>query len=497
MHPLYSVALIRTIEHVAAGRLPEGALMERAGQAAADAALALLAAAHYGAPVLVLAGPGNNGGDAFEVAAHLAHAGADVTIMHLAGSGATAPERDRALQKAQASAARFVPPAAQDIAGKPWQLVVDGLFGIGLQRPLAGTAGALVDAVNALACPILALDVPSGLDADTGTVVGPDGRAVRASHTITFIGDKPGLHTADGRDHAGSVTVAGLDIDPALYPTTAVHLNGTDLFAQYAQPRRHNTHKGSYGNVAVLGGATGMAGAPVLAGRAALHAGGGRAYLCFAGAPLPLDPGQPELMCRAADGFDFASAVTVAGPGLGSSDDAVRMLIQVLAAPRPLVLDADALNLLALHAPLRDALAHRTAPALATPHPLEAARLLETTIGAVQANRLEAARTLAQRLGAYVVLKGSGTVIGAPDGRLVINTTGNPGLATAGTGDVLAGLAGALLAQGWPAWEAALGAVWLHGTAADALVAAGTGPIGLTAGELVTEIRAQLNALAR
>jgi hydroxyethylthiazole kinase-like uncharacterized protein yjeF len=495
MNPLYSVVQIRDVERLAAVGQPEGMLMERAGRAAAGVALDLLPFATPLAQVLVLAGPGNNGGDAFEVAAHLAHAGAHVSVVHIAPAGATAPERDRAFERARASAARFVDPVPADIAAGGWNLVVDGLFGIGLRRPLNGMPAMLVDAVNALACPVLALDVPSGLDADTGCIVGPQGSAVRATHTVTFIGDKPGLHTCDGRDHAGNIIVADLGIAPALLPPASMHLNDPAFFAQQARTRRHNSHKGSYGNVFVLGGAPGMAGAPVLAGRAALHAGAGRVYLCFAGTPLAVDAGQPELMCRAARDVDFTAGVTVAGPGLGGDDEAGRLLASAVASHQPLLLDADALNLLATDASLRAAVAQRPAPTLVTPHPLEAARMLDIPVGTVQADRPAAARTLAQRLNACVVLKGSGTVIAAPDGRLAINPTGNAGLATAGTGDVLAGLAGALLAQGWPAWEAALAAVWLHGIAADMLVAEGAGPIGLTAGELIATIRVALNRL--
>ncbi len=499
MNPLYSVAQIRDIERLAAAGLPGGTLMERAGRAAADVALDLLPCATANAHVLVLAGPGNNGGDAFEVAAHLAREGAQVSIIRVAATRTAAPERDRAFERARASPARFVELSAREIEEGGWHLVVDGLFGIGQQRPLDDTPegpGMLVDAVNALRCPVLALDVPSGLDADTGRVVGTGGRAVHATHTITFIGDKPGLHTGDGRDHAGSVIIAGLAVDATLYPPPSMHLNDPAFFGRAARPRRHNSHKGSYGSVFVLGGAPGMAGAPVLAGRAALHAGAGRVVLCFAGEPLAADAGQPELMCRAARDVDFGDVVTVAGPGLGTSAEAAGLLAAAVASAQPLVLDADALNLLAGDASLCEAAARRTAATLATPHPLEAARLLDTTVGVVQADRLAAARTLAARLNAFVVLKGSGTVIAAPDGRLAVNPTGNAGLATAGTGDVLAGLAGALLAQGWPGWETALAAVWLHGIAADVLVAEGAGPIGLTAGELVATIRTALNQLA-
>ena len=498
---LYTVAELRAIEQAAAARLPPGALMQRAGQAGANAALDLLPFATGRARVLVLAGPGNNGGDALETAAHLAYAGAQVHILHYEGSAAPSAERAHALQRAQGSAARFDATDLPAIAGGEWNLVIDGLFGIGLARPLHGEFAALVATVNGLGCAILALDVPSGLDADTGAVVGPDGAAVHATHTVTFIADKPGLHTCDGRDHAGAVQLARLDIDAALMPPARLRINDTALFAHHAQRRRHNTHKGSHGDVAVIGGARGMAGAPLLAARMALMSGAGRVYACFVDDAPSHDAHYPELMCRPAADADVGRAALVAGPGLGNARSAHALLATAIGGDSALLLDADALNLLAADAALQTALAARSqrlgAPALLTPHPLEAARLLDVPVGRVQADRVAAARQLAARLGAVVVLKGSGTVIAAPDGQAAINPTGNPALATAGTGDVLSGLCGSLLAQGWPAWEAALAGVWLHGMAADVLVAEGAGPVGVTAGELIPAIRVALNRLVQ
>ncbi|WP_056145055.1 NAD(P)H-hydrate dehydratase [Duganella sp. Leaf61] len=590
MNPLYCTTEIRAIEHAAIAVLPEGELMRRAGLAAASAALRLLpgaasAAASAGpAPVaapdpsldpgpglvvsgipvadpapgsvpaiapapglvLVLAGPGNNGGDSLEAAAHLADAGLAVTVLHSPPAGTQSPERAAAWQRAASSGAHIIDvssPAAQATGGRQqrqsssapltatwsagaqpltgsqkaassdkntieelaatalpsahWQLVIDGLFGIGLARPVTGTLRALVAAVNQLNCPVLALDVPSGLDADTGAIVGPDGIALRASHTITFIGNKPGLHTNQGRDHAGLVEVAHLDIAPSLFPPAHLHLNGPDLFAGHLHARRHSGHKGTYGSVAVIGGGAGMRGAPILSARTALHAGAGRVYVLFPEDPLPADSGQPELMCRLAEGYDFEQATLAIGPGLGDSATAAELLARAIASNSALLIDADALNLLARDPALQQALAHRSNTAVLTPHPLEAARLLGTNVAGVQADRVAAARTLAARLQAVVVLKGSGTVIAAPDGESVINPTGNPALATAGTGDVLSGLCSALLAQGCPPWPAALAAVWLHGAAADELVASGIGPISMAAGELIPAIRAALNRLAR
>lgn len=494
MGALFSVAEIRQAEQAAAAQFPAGALMQRAGQAAARFAIELarmppdLASP---ARVLVLAGPGNNGGDALEVAANLEEAGMEVALVHLAGSGPASPETARALARARASSVQFIdsiPP------GETWALVVDGLFGIGLARPLEGRARALAETVNAMCCPVLALDVPSGLDADTGAVIGPDGVAVVASHTVTFIADKPGLHTFAGRDYAGDVIVARLGIDETLLPAASVHLNEPALFESAFAARPHNSHKGSFGDVTVMGGAHGMAGAPILAARAALLSGAGRVYVAMLGHGPAYDNAQPELMFRDAATHNLLAGALVAGPGMGDSDTARQLLSRALGGG-PMVLDADALNLIAASPNLQGRLAARGAFTILTPHPLEAARLLGVTAAVVQGDRLAAARELAARFDAYVVLKGSGSVIAMPDGEAAINPTGNAGLASAGTGDVLAGLCASLLAQGWPARDAALAAVWMHGEAADRLVAQGVGPIGMTAGELPAAIRQVLNRM--
>ena len=485
MHPLYSVAEIRDIEKRAAGDP-----MERAGRQAAQCALKL---STEGA-ILVLAGPGNNGGDAFETAAHLANAGRAVSIVQFGEETRYSTDAQRALGRAHRSSAQFVDAACIEITH--WTLAIDGLFGIGLTRPVSGELRGALEAVNRLHCPVLALDVPSGLDADTGVIVGPDGVAVRATNTITFIGDKPGLHTGFGRDFAGAVQVASLDIDAGLFPAPRIWINGPELWSDRLAPRAQNSHKGSYGNVSVIGGAHGMAGAAILSARASARCGAGRVFAGFIDKVPDYDSEQPELMLRAATQLDLTATTIVAGPGMGNSAASLSSLERVLRAPGPLVLDADALNLLAAQPDLHPAL-QTHGSAILTPHPLEAARLLGVPIGAIQADRLAAARTLAARFNAIVVLKGSGSVIAAQDGRCCINPTGNPGLASAGTGDVLAGICGALLAQGWPAWQAALGAVWLHGQAADALVERGVGPIGLGAMELIPVVRESLNALVR
>ena len=249
-------------------------------------------------------------------------------------------------------------------------------------------------------------------------------------------------------------------------------------------------------SVAIRGGAHGMTGAAFLAGRAAAKCGAGRTFIAFAGDAPALDLEQPELMCRMAQEFDFSTSHLVVGTGLGVSAAAKDLVASALASRHAIVVDANALNLISQDQALQQTLAARSAGSLLTPHPLEAARLLGVTSAEIQSDRVGAARLLAQRLGSIVVLKGSGSVIADPHGLVAINPTGNAGLATAGSGDVLAGVCGALLAQGWPAWEAALAAVWLHGRAADELVQQGIGPIGLTAGELIAPIRSLLNRLA-
>jgi len=277
-------------------------------------------------------------------------------------------------------------------------------------------------------------------------------------------------------------------MDTAPTPILREHLPA--LFA----PRATDSHKGSHGTLAVLGGGAGMAGAALLAARAALRSGAGKVFVGFAqeAAPLPCDPLQPELMLRDARSLladdDLGITAWVAGCGLGTGALAVHTLAELFArrGQAPMVLDADALNLLARGELQPD---WGPAPVILTPHPAEAARLLACPTAQVQADRPAAARELARRYRAWVVLKGAGSLVCDPAGGCALNTTGNPGLATAGTGDVLAGIAGSLIAQRLPLEQAVAGAVWLHGAAADALVEAGIGPIGLTAGELADAAR--------
>ena len=238
-----------------------------------------------------------------------------------------------------------------------------------------------------------------------------------------------------------------------------------------------------------------MTGAVLLAASAGAMTGAGRVFAGFIDTAPPFDPVHLELMFRSAKSLNPRRGAIVVGPGMGMSREAHDLLSRMLSTDLTLVIDADALNLLAVEPGLQHRLIHRHAATLLTPHPLEAARLLEISVEQIQHDRLGAAKKLATKFQSVVILKGSGTVIANPAGQIVINTTGNPALATAGTGDVLAGLCGSLLAQNWPLWQTALAAIWIHGDAADSMVTDGLGPIGITATELLPYIRKSLNQL--
>jgi hydroxyethylthiazole kinase-like uncharacterized protein yjeF len=387
--------------------------------------------------------------------------------------------------------------AAPPAALRP-DLLVDGLFGIGLARALEGRYAELIAGANRLACPRLALDIASGINADTGAVMGT---ALRATHTITFIALKPGLLTLDGPDYClapgGEIRVADLGLDASALLASEGATTGVHVLRRALSPRPRNFHKGNAGSVGVLGGAHGMVGAALLAGRAALKLGAGRVLLGLLAEHAPqVDFDQPELMLRSARELLEAGTVTVfaVGPGMGKAKSAEQLLREVLDANVPLVLDADALNLIAASKTLQARLHKRKGRDVLTPHPAEAGRLLGCGTADVQADRVKAALALAERYRCIAVLKGNGSIIADPDGTWQINASGNSGMAVAGMGDVLTGMIAALLAQGAGAREAAAAGAWLHGAAADTLAGAGAGPIGIAAGELIDPARALLNA---
>ena len=466
--PLHDCAASRALEQQALKDLPPGALMERAGFAVARLALALSPHARL---VEIWAGPGNNGGDGWTAARHLKLAGKQVRVIELGDATSLPADARRAREEALAAGVRALSlnGALDDAQGEALakaDLLIDALLGIGSSRAPAGEILAAIRRINAHGAPVLAVDVPSGLNPDTGSVWGEV--AVRAQATLSLLTLKPGCFTHQGRDHAGQVWLDKLDCPGG---------EATAWLTAAPKPARrvHASHKGSYGDVMVVGGAAGMTGAAWLAASAALAAGAGRVYCSLLDRDASAQPWtRPELMSRAEVWRQapslLAAAAVVCGCGGGSG---VRQALPTLLAHAGrLVLDADALNAVASDSMLQTLLRQRCAsgkPSLLTPHPLEAARLLACTAAEVQADRLQSAVKLALQTGATVLLKGSGTVIAAPGGGLFVNSSGNAALASAGTGDVLAGWAAGLWAQDMQraAVDIAVDAAWRHGHAAD------------------------------
>ena len=464
-------ATLRRFEAEAIAALPPGTLMDRAGRAVAHAAARIARTRPRGAPIHLLVGPGNNGGDALVAGLQLQAWGFPVQAWCLTRA---APSASDALQAHQRWLAEGLPlhrladfPAALSGPGaRPAPaVVIDGLFGIGLTRALDATARAAAQAVAGAGVFLLAIDLPSGLDADTGEVVGGDrAGAFRADLTLSLLADKPGLRTGQGPALAGEVRVDPLGVLVPL-PADGLLLD-LDRARSLVRPRPRVSHKGSFGGVVVMGGAPGLQGAAVLAATAAQASGAGKVWLACPEA-VPLAGNAPQLMSRSFDAAADDVEAVIIGCGLGMSARASARLRTALAEAQACVVDADALNLIASDPVLTRALAARQGPTVLTPHPLEAARLLGISTAAVQSDRLAAALRLAGQRRAVVLLKGAGTIIATACGRWAINTTGSAALATGGTGDVLAGLIGGLLAQSYAAWEAACLGAWLHGHAAD------------------------------
>ena len=449
---LLGCATTRRREGAALATVAPFTLMARAGDAVARLALAL--APHAGR-IVVFAGPGNNGGDGIEAATRLCAMGKRAAVLRVGATSTPPADAAQALARATAAgvAIRDWTSDERALADEDADLVVDALLGIGATRAPVGELAAAITRIGQLAARgarVLAVDVPSGLDVDRGQPIGS--ACVAADDTLTLIGAKPGLFTGSGRDHAGRIWRARIGVDDDGSEPDA-WLVGTDDPSCALAPRRQASHKGSFGDVAVVGGAIGMEGAAWLAARAAHAAGAGRVYVDLqqrdgsASRCDPFDPTRPELMVRQNWSQGAAEAVrsTTVVCGCGGGDAVRASLPRLLSLAPRLVLDADALNAIAADASLVALAASREARGLATiltPHPLEAARLLAGTAAAVQADRIAAAREIAARYRAVVVLKGSGTVVAAAEGVPRINATGNASLASAGTGDVLAGWIG-------------------------------------------------------
>lgn len=485
--PLHDVAATRAIEQAAAARLPPHALMQRAGLAVARLALAVAPHARH---VWIACGPGNNGGDGLEAALHLQRAGRRVSI-GLAPSPRQPADAAASLARARAAGLSIGEAPGPDDGAAPVDLAIDAVFGIGRPRAAAGWPLDALRRLHALDAPLLSIDVPSGLDADHG-LPWPEIDAVRARWTLALLTLKAGLFTAHGRDYAGEVWFDALGESPDRPPAAELLVASEVLWPA----RRHAQHKGSFGDVWVVGGALGMTGAAGLAARAALAAGAGRVHV------VPLDPRapahdglHPELMHRPPAALEdhevpLEAATVVCGCGGG---DAVRAVLPgVIGRAGRLLLDADALNALAADPALVARVATRSGrgrTTVATPHPLEAARLLGCTTAEIQADRLAAAARLAERLQATVVLKGSGSIVATTGCTPLVNASGNAALATAGSGDVLAGWTGGLWAQGLAAHDAAALGTHTHGQAADRWQAGRRRPGALLAGALVDALR--------
>ena len=484
---IYSVESVRNIDRVAIDEygIAGYTLMTRAGQAALQAALASFPESRRWQ---VVCGSGNNAGDGYVVARLAAEHGIAVSVVALASPETLAGDAAKAYMDFTALGgvvAEFEGGLDADA-----DLLVDALLGSGLERDVEGRFAQAVRAMNAHRAPVMALDIPSGINGDNGAVMGT---AVMADLTVTFVGLKSGLFVDDGPEHCGQLVFADLDIPAGCREGQPVGMQRIDEgLPRQVLPRRERTaHKGNFGHVLVVGGGEGMPGAVRLCGEAALRAGAGLVSIATHPAHAAMvATGRPELICHPLDGSDELAplleraTVVALGPGIGQSDWSRALFNSVLASDKPLVVDADALNLLA-----GSELRH--ADWILTPHPGEAARLLGVTSADVQADRCAALVALQQRFGGTIVLKGSGTLVSADNGPPRLCSAGNPGMAAAGMGDVLTGVIAGLRAQGLPAAIAAAAGVQAHAVAGDR--AAASGERGMLAGDLMTEIRHCVN----
>lgn len=504
MKPVVTAAEMRALDRTTIDELglPALTLMETAGRAVAEAALRMLG--EQRGHVAVVCGPGNNGGDGFVAARVLRDRGVDATVYLAAARDAVRGDARTHLEifeRAGGPLRMLATPeqlAALDARVIDAALVIDALFGVGLTRPIEGHLAEVVT-MMLMAARVLAVDVPSGVNSDTGKALGV---AAIAERTVTMAALKIALVSAPGFAHAGTVEVADIGVPAKLVADTPVGagvVEAADVAGWLPHPQALD-HKGRRGHVLIVGGSPGMRGAGRLAAMAALRAGAGLCTLAGEGEVEAPDSVMTRVLSGALGDLLDGKAAVVIGPGLGKTSAAAARVGEVLASKRPAVLDADALNLLADRPAV---IAKAAGPVVVTPHPGEAARLLATTAAEVESDRLAAARALADKLRAIVVLKGARTIV--CDGRAdpddgvrhcSINPTGGPALATGGTGDVLAGTIGALLAQGLSAIDAARAGVYVHGHAGDAL-AAQHGERGMLSSDLPDAIARSILALSR
>ena len=485
---LYSTAQVRALDAHAIQDLhvPGYTLMKRAGEAALRFLRTRWPRAHR---IVVVCGGGNNGGDGYVLARFAQAAGLTVTVLAAVDPQTLRGDARQAFTDCEASGARVQPFSPALLA--QGDVIVDALLGTGLSSPVRASAAEVIEAVNASRRPVLAVDVPSGLNSDTGV---PLGSAIRAECTVTFVALKTGLFIGDGPAHAGAVFFDDLEVpvpeEPRFAPCLE-RITESEIGALLPR-RRRDAHKGDFGRVLIVGGGPGMPGAVRLAGEAALRVGAGLVTVAVSHENVvAIAAGRPELICLGVQtpealepALERAEVIAI-GPGLGRSDWAHGLLAKVLASERPLVVDADALNLIA-----EDKAAARDSWIL-TPHPGEAARLLGTSTAEIQRDRLSALQQLVAQYGGTVVLKGAGTLVGAHARTPALCERGNPGMASGGMGDVLTGAMAGVLAQARDPWGAARVAVLVHAMAGDA--AARAGERGLLAGDVARELHPAIN----
>lgn len=492
--------------------IPGPALMESAGNEVARK-VELLLGSVSGKRVCIFAGRGNNGGDGFVVARRLQNKGAKVNLFLLGTKEAVAGDARIYLDVLGKTDIEIVELTAQrdwdkaGLAAAFADCLVDALVGTGFHGEAGGLLAEAIAMINNAGKPVVAVDIPSGIDADNGQI---RGMAVRASHTVTFALPKPGLLFQPGASLAGEVTVADIGIPAALLTDSAIRQNLiTAADVRKVLPLRQPwVHKGTCGKVLVVAGSQGFTGAAALSSMAAVRSGAGLVTLAVAASLQPVMAGKlTEVMTRSLPESAWGSLgidaipyiqklaaecdVLAVGPGLGREAETAEMVREAVKTARcPLVLDADALNALVGYT---DLLLEPEALAVLTPHPGELSRLTGLAVETINADRLAVARQAATDWGSIVVLKGPATVVAFPDGEVFINSTGNAGMATGGTGDVLTGVIAALIAQGLSSHDAAVAGVYIHGLAGD--IAAGSGMIGMSAGDLLQAIPAAIRNL--
>jgi ADP-dependent NAD(P)H-hydrate dehydratase / NAD(P)H-hydrate epimerase len=437
----------------------------------------------------VACGTGNNGGDGLLVALMAKDAGLDVHVLMPHSAQPKTKDAQKALRAWIDAGGRI---EVFNIDIPEVDLWVDAIFGIGLNQAAHDSALGLIERINASHVPVLALDVPSGLNADTGV---PLGTAIHATLTVSFIGAKRGLFTADAREYAGEVLADSLNVPEDVFKTMppSARLLSANYLQHVFKPRRSNTHKGENGHVLSVGGERGMGGAVRLCAEAALRSGAGLSSVATRTDGVgPLLIARPEVMAHAVENADalepllYAADVVAVGPGLGRGTWGVSLFDACIQSGKPMVVDADALNILAKNP-------QALPQAVLTPHPGEAARLLDCKINDIQNDRFAAARKLAEKFDAVVVLKGAGSLVAAPDQTTVVIGAGNPGMAAGGMGDILTGVIAALIAQGRDVFEAATIGTLLHACAGDA-AAKVDGERGMLPSDLFAHIRRLTNS---